>query len=188
MSAADDILNSLPIDQIAASVGSDPDSVREAASVAVPALLHGLDANASAGGADALVSALGQHSGDLADSPSYDAIDQADGEKITQHVFGGDTDSVINQLGGVGGAGGSSLIKKLLPIIAPIVMSYLAKQLASKGSAGGAGGSGDGGGIANQILQEILKGAISGSGGGSSSNIGDVLGNVLGGLLGKGSK
>ena len=46
MSAVDDILANLPIDQLASQLGESPDDVRAAAQSALPALLGGLHANA----------------------------------------------------------------------------------------------------------------------------------------------
>ena len=59
MAAIDDILQSLPIDQLAQQVGADPQEVQQAAQAALPALLGGLHANAQdPGGASSIVEAL----------------------------------------------------------------------------------------------------------------------------------
>ena len=42
----DDILQNLPIDQLAQELGADPQEVQQAAQTALPALLGGLQANA----------------------------------------------------------------------------------------------------------------------------------------------
>jgi hypothetical protein len=180
MSTYDDIASRLPIQQLAAQVGEDPADVERAVHTILPALLGGLQANAAdPGGAASLTQALGHHATNVPAEGSIDLgqVDAADGEKIARHVFGDQTDQVINQLGTVGG--GSDLISKLLPLLAPLVMAYVGKQL-GQGAASGAGSS-PGGGALGSILGQILGGAT----GGSSSSI---LGGVLGGLLGGGTK
>jgi hypothetical protein len=175
MTAYDDIASRLPIQQLADQVGATPDEVERAVHTVLPALLGGLQANASdPGGAASLAQALGHHDDDLVGDGTVDLgqVDADDGTKITRHVFGDQTDQVISQLGGVGG--GSDLVAKLLPLLAPIVLSYLAKQM------GQSGGSGAGGGVLGDILGQVLSGAASGSGAGNI-DIGDVLGGLLGG-------
>lgn len=140
-------MRAIPTDQLAQRVGAGEDETRQAVRTALPALLAGLGANAQQPqGAASLLDALGQHQDDLADNPRVDAVDEQDGEKIVNHVFGGQTDDVAQQLGGLGGAQTSSLVRKLLPILAPIVLSWLAKQVTGRagGSLGGAGGTSGG--------------------------------------------
>ena len=50
MSAYDEILGSLPLDQIADQVGAQPQEVEAASAAILPALLGGLEANAFRGG------------------------------------------------------------------------------------------------------------------------------------------
>lgn len=183
MSALDEITATLPIDQLAAQLGEDPAAVQQAVSVALPALLHGLEANAAdPAGEASLAAALAQHDNDLASGPvDLGAVDVTDGEKIVGHIFGANTDAVVNQLGGVGGS--SSLVRKLIPILAPIVLSYLAKQFGQKG------GAAAGGGLLGGILSQILAGAAQGSGSSSSAGgLGSIFGDLLGGLLGGGRR
>ena len=137
MSAVEDILAQVPINQLAQQVGADEQATRGAVEQAVPALLSGMQANAQdEGGAASLTEALGQHQGDI---PSPDQVDPAEGDTIVNHVFGANRDAVVNQLGGVGGAGSSDLIKKLMPILAPIVLSYLSNKILKGGAGGGLG-------------------------------------------------
>ncbi|MCU1530882.1 MAG: hypothetical protein JWO49_453 [Arthrobacter sp.] len=192
MSELDDILRQVPIDQIAGMLGTDRETARSAVEAAVPTLLTGMHNNAQAsGGAASLESALSQHQDGLVDG-GVDAsqVDTADGEKIVNHVFGGQQDQVANQLAGTGNLGGvgGDLVRKLLPILAPIVMSYLAQKVlggrggqASDGSSAG-GGSGAPGGI---DLGGILGGILGGAAGGAAAGQGG-LGDILGGLLGGG--
>lgn len=185
MADLDALRASLPIDQIAAQVGEDPDAVRRAVDVALPALLGGLSANAEdPGGEASLAEAVGQHDAAVATEPIDLAdVDPADGERITRHIFGAEQDQVVQQLGSTGVSSG--LVQKLLPLLAPIVLSYIAKQLGAKNAVGG--------GVLGAVLGSILSGAAQGAGGssrssGSSGGLGDILGDVLGGLLGGGRK
>ncbi len=162
MAATDDILGSLPLDQIAQEVGASPAEVQQAAAAAIPALLGGLQANANdAAGASSILGALGQHDTDLLDGGvDLGQVDPVDGAQIASHIFGSNEEQVYSALGGSSAAGsvGSALIKKLIPILAPIVLSYLAKQVLGKVGGGSAGsGSGSGGGLGD-ILGSILGG------------------------------
>lgn len=133
MSQFDELYAQVPISQLANRFGVDESEMAEAVRTALPALLGGLEANASdPAGADSLMRALSQHT----ESPSdLEQVDTTDGDKIVGHIYGDNTDRVVHQLGGLGGTTGS-LVQKLLPILAPIVLSWLAGKL------GGAGGLG----------------------------------------------
>ena len=188
MSALDDILGALPADAISQQVGASPDDVRAAAAAVLPALLGGLQANASdPSGADSILEALGQHQDDLlSGGADLSAINESDGQAITNHIFGDREEDVVNRLGEVpamGGSGmGGALVKKLLPILAPMVLSWLAKQVL--GGAGGGGGLG-GGGAAPQRADTApsLPGSTGGAAGGPGS-LDDMLRDVLGGATG----
>ena len=162
----DDILGQLPVDQIAAQLGVDPDTARSAVDHALPALVSGMQANAQdEAGAASLATALSQHDNGLADallggSTGLDAVDTADG------------DQVVSQLAGASGVG-SGLMSKILPMLAPIVMSMIAKRIFGGGAQQGSGGGGLG-----DVLGNVLGGGQQSSGGGG---LGDVLGSVLGG-------
>ena len=205
MAAVDDILQSLPIDQLAQQVGADPQEVQQAARTALPALLGGLHANAQdPGGASSIVEALGQHDDDLLQGGvDLGQVDQQDGEKIASHIFGSNEEQVYSALGSSSSASGG-LVRRLIPILAPIVLSYLANKVL-KGGGGGLGGGGTapqspadnsaqgGPGSLDSMLQDVLGDALGGgstqqapaptqqtqgSGGGS---IIDILGGLLGG-------
>ena len=174
-----DLLDQIPVDQIAALLGTDTASAQAAVETAVPTLLAGLQNNAQApDGAASLESALAQHQDGLTDG-GVDAtqVDTADGEKIVSHVFGGQQDQVASQLAGtanLGGAGGD-LVRRLLPILAPIIMSYLAKKILGGQQGGGPasplpGGTGAGG-----------AGRRGGAGGAGGIDLGSILGGILGG-------
>lgn len=183
MSDVDDLLGQLPFDQIADELGVTPDQARAASAQALPALLHGLAANADdEAGAASIGEALGQHA-PLQGTADLGRVDTADGAKIVGHVFGDNADAVVDQLAGTQQAAGLSpdLTRKLLSILAPIVLSYLAGKLTGKlgGNAGGLGAT---------VLQEILKGSLGGGSADKGGSAGDILGDLLGGLLGRGRR
>jgi hypothetical protein len=210
MTELQDIIGQIPMGQIAGLLGTDEPTARAAVEAAVPTLLAGMHNNAQApDGAASLQSALGQHQDGLIDGGVDVAqVDTADGEKIVDHVFGGQQDHVASQLAGSGqlGGAGSDLVRKLLPILAPIVMSYLAKKFlggsqpgaGSQAGTGAAADSGQGGGMdLGGVLGGILGGMVGGQGGQGSAAGQDGpggqgeqggfggLGDILGGLFGK---
>jgi hypothetical protein len=199
MSEIDEILSQVPMDQVAAVLGVDQSEAEEVTRTAIPALLGGMQANAAdPDGAASLLNAVEQHD-TTALGADLDQIDTQDGERIVHNVFGEQTPEVMARLGGATPGEGSSLIQKLLPIIAPIVMAYLAKKLQGAtgggtaaaaddpmgglgGMLGGAGGAGAGG--LGDVLGGMLGGGATGSGGSAQGGIGDILGQVLGGAGG----
>lgn len=217
MAGIEDLIKQLPLDKISGMLGIDSADAGKAAAAAVPALVQGMQANAKdPAGAASLAKALTQH----ADKPlgvDPSALDTDDGEKIVSHVFGGNKDQVINQLGGIGG--NPDLIKKLLPMLAPLVMAFIAKQMGNKksapASAGGntaglpTGGSSGGplGGLKDilgklfkkksapaQVANSAKPAAPAADGAGLDDLLGGLLGggggiaDVLGGLLGGGRR
>ncbi len=192
MSAVDEILSQVDLNQLAQQVGADPAEVEQAARTALPALLGGLDANAAdPAGAASLTEALGQHDGSLIDGGvDLAQVDPAEGEKIAQHIFGDNQDQVLNQLGGVGGGASKGIVAKLIPILAPIVLSWLAKKVLGGSGAGGtatAPSADAGGGGIGDILGQVLGGATKGTQSGGV-NTGSIISDVLGGLLGGGRR
>ncbi|RTL62028.1 MAG: DUF937 domain-containing protein [Pseudonocardiaceae bacterium] len=183
MSPVDEILSQIPLSDLAAQLGTDEATAEQATRQALPALLGGIQANTDdPGGASSFAQAVDQHSSSLIDGGvNLNDVDTNDGQKIVSHVFGANQDQVINQLS-LGGAGGSGLIGKLLPLLAPIVMSYLAKKM---GGGAAAGGAAAGGGLGD-LLGGLLGGG--GSGGQAGGGLGGGLGDLLGGLLGGGRK
>ena len=214
MSDIDNILAQVPMGQLAAALGVDENEAEDAARTALPALLGGLQANAAdPDGALSLGRALQDWQGaeDVLGA-DLDAIDTTDGSKIVQNIFGTNTDAVVAQLGGVRG-GNSSLISKLLPILAPMVLAYLGKKLGEQGGLGDILGQVLGGGSqrstrdagsyqdSGSYQREQPSGPLiptdgssmsdvthqGGSGAGSNPMggvLGDILGQVLGGAAG----
>ncbi len=203
MSDLDQLFKQIPIDDIAKKLGVDAGTAQQGVAAALPALLHGLDANAKdEAGAASILKALESKDTSLIDGGiSLADVDTKDGKKIVKHIFGDSTKDVTAKLGGIT-SGGKSLITKLLPILAPIVLAFLASKIGGSSSSnkkvtkksssgggltdilgsvlGGASGGSGGGGIGD-ILGSVLGGAMGGSSGGSGGGIGDILGGLLGG-------
>lgn len=167
MSAVEDILNEIPLSQLASELGVDEQTAEQAVREAVPTLIGGIQNNAGTDdGATSLAGALEHH----ATSDLYGGgftlgeVDTNDGEKIVGHVFGDQADQVAATLGARSETGDQTLFQKLLPILAPIVLAYLARKVA--------------GGKYGDVLGPILAG---GAVGGAGSVLLDVLTQVLGG-------
>ena len=177
-SAVEEILGQLPIDQLAAQLGVDPQTAAQAAAAAIPSIIGGLQHNADQGQEQAIAGALAQHgTSGLLDGGSVDlaGVDTEDGAKIVQHIFGDQSTQLAHAIGQKTGANGS-LVNQLLPLLAPIVLAYLAKKLT-----GGSASSGGG------VLGNILGGVLGGQTGTQTSSGGGMLGSILGSILGGGS-
>lgn len=127
-----------------------------------------------------------------------------DGNKILGHVLGNNQDTMVQGLSAKTGVD-SSIISKILPMLAPIIMGYLGKQTKNSnvsstpdlggllggllGGGNSSGGSSFGGSILTSVLDQNGDGkldvsdamtAISGKGKKKGG-----LGGLLGGLFGK---
>lgn len=176
----DEILAQIPADDLAAQLGTDPDTAMDAARKALPALLGGLSNEAQSGRGDALGAAvLADHDGSpLEQANPLAAVDTADGQKILAHMFGDQLGVVEQRLGGASRAS-SSIFSKLLPMLAPLVMAWLSKRMG--------GALGGGGATQADKSAERKSGGLGGGllgGGGDSASAGGGLGDLLGGLLG----
>jgi hypothetical protein len=192
VSAVDDILADIPMDQLAAQLGVDEATAEQATRQAIPALLGGMQANAEdPAGASSLADALGDHPSDLIDGGvELGQVDADDGQKIVGNIFGGNQDQVAQTLGGNLGGQGGGLIQRLLPILAPIVLAYLAKRFTGQGQGGQSDPLGAGAGSGNPLndmLNSMLGGGAAGGSGGGQSSAGSIL-DMLGGLLGGGRR
>ncbi|WP_431803781.1 DUF937 domain-containing protein [Microbacterium sp. bgisy203] len=190
MAGLDDILRMLPIDQVAARLGVDPDTAQAAVTQGGGAILAGLQQNAATPeGSAAIEAALGKHSGPgaVVETERIDiaAVDTADGEKILGHVFGGNEQQVAATLTDNPQTAGIDF-GKLLPMLAPIVMGMLAKNQSTAQTSGSSStdASASGGGIGD-IIGGLLGGS-SGPGGSGGSAGGFDVGGLLGGLFGGG--
>jgi hypothetical protein len=179
MSQIDELLQEIPISDLAARLGVSEEEAQQAVSKAVPALVSGMAANAQDPlGAASLEKAIGEHNSSLVEGGiNLDDVDTADGEKIVKNVFGDNEEAVVNQLGGLfGGQGGGGMMASLLPMLAPLLLSFLNKS-----------GGGGGGGLGGMLGGLFGGGGDQGGGDQGGGGLGDI-GDVLGGLLGGGKR
>ena len=123
-------------DQIASRIGADPAQTRQAISLALPALLAGLQQQAAPGtGLEQAV--LQDHDGSILDDiAGYLAGSSnlgprtTNGTGILEHVLGAQQPDVQRALSQQTGLSMSS-VAQLLPILAPIVMGMLGRQARS---------------------------------------------------------
>ncbi len=183
MAGLDDLINQIPVADIASKLGVDQGEVSQAIQTLVPALLGTLQENVQADDIDStelesVVVAEGQ-SDLLTGGVNVDQLDENQGNQMVASLFGGnDTNQVASALSGAGAPGGD-LIKRLLPMLAPIVLAYVGQQFSQKNAGGAQAQAAPGGGLGD-ILGSILGGAAGGGGGGNNP-LGAILGSVLGG-------
>lgn len=208
MSDIDSLLKTIPLDQVASALGVDQATAKTAVETAVPAILAGLQHEASTDeGAGNLAEAVGTKDPSMLDGLSLDQIDVSDGEKILGHIFGGNkqdvTSAVAQQLSGADVLGsvlgsilsGGQTQQAPAPAPAPTspdVGSDLAKKLlpllapiilawlAQQATQKGGQVDRTNGGL----LQEILGGLLTGAGQAadnrsSGSVVTDILGQIL---------
>lgn len=127
-----ELLDKIPVRDLANKLGTDEETASEALVAALPALLARLQDNASSReGASSLVSALQRHNNDLArgSAVNLNQVDTQDGNNILKHVFGNQRQEVAQQLAGNTNKASSGLLDSLLPMLAPIAMSFISNQL-----------------------------------------------------------
>lgn len=161
---------------MASQIGASPGQTRTAVEAALPALLAGLQGNAtSPGGASSLAAALDRdHDGSILDDVAgfLGQGPSAAGQRSVGHIFGdrqGHVTQAVAQHSGLD----SGQVMSLLAMLAPLVLGALgrARQQGGAGAATGGGGLGD-----------LLGAALGGlQGGGASGGLGGILGGLLGG-------
>ena len=124
--------NGQVLQQMTAQLGSNPAATQSALSQVVGVLGKGVAKNASSGGLEGLVKALGSgNHGRYLDNPATlaHADTNADGHGILGHVLGGKDASVAlaRQVAGSSGLS-QDLVKKLLPLAAVAMMGALSKS------------------------------------------------------------
>lgn len=204
MSGITDLLNSDMGKELVSSIsqktGIDASQATNVVSSGLPALMGAMQSNlSSADGASGLLSALtsGKHDGSILDNLGgfLNGGDFSDGSKILGHVLGGNQDTMVQGLSSKTGVD-SSIISKILPMLAPIVMGYLGKQTKSKGVSNGSDLSGMLGGLlggagGNSMLTSVLdqngdgKLDVSDAMSALSGKKKGGLAGLLGGLFGK---
>ena len=204
MSGITDLLNSDMGKELVSSIsqktGIDASQASSVVSSGLPALMGAMQNNlSSSDGASGLLGALtsGKHDGSILDNLGgfLNGGDFSDGSKILGHVLGGKQDTMVQGLSSKTGVD-SSIISKILPMLAPIVMGYLGKQTKSKGVSNGSDLSGMLGGLlggsgGNSILTSVLdqngdgKLDVSDAMSALSGKKKGGLGGLLSGLFGK---
>lgn len=176
MAGLDDILNLVPIGDIASKLGVDPATAQKAVQEGGATILSGLQRNAQTPeGSAAIAQALAKHAGQ-GDAVDVGAVDTADGQKILGHIFGGQQQQVAQHLTDSPQTAGIDF-GALLPMLAPVVMGLVAKK-----SSGDAGAQDQGGGLGG-LIGGLLGGGSAGGQQGQQSG-GFDLGGLLGGLGG----
>jgi hypothetical protein len=185
MTDLNEVLQQIPVDDIAKQLGIPEDVANAAVKQVLPGLIGGLAANAStSAGSASLEKALSSHT---TAPKSLADVDTNDGEKIVKNVFGANTDKVAAKLADAEPKPNVTMdiIKQVLPIVAPIVLSFIATQFltpkaaaapktSTKAVTPAASGGIDLGGMLGGLL--------------SDPNTQQMVGGLLGGLLGGGKK
>ena len=170
---------------ISENLNIDSKQVSSVITSALPSILGAMQQNAStAGGAEALAKALGDHAGNAGNILSnLSGADLTDGNKILSHIFGGNLSSVISGISKKSGVA-SNAVGSILASIAPSLLALLGKGQQSSGTnaAGLAGMLGAMlGSSSNSGLGSILGAAMKDKDGDGKP---DILGG-LGSLFGK---
>lgn len=170
------------IGSIAQQLGVNEQVAQMGAEALLPSILGGFKKTAQAqpSGLEGLGGLLGQLGGgglfDAVVAPEPTPIEK--GNDILGQIFGSkDVSRTVAGHAAEQTGVDSSLLKKMLPILAMLVAGYLAKQ------SGGEQGGGLGG-----LIGGILGGGQESGGGGLGGGLGGMLGNVLGGALGGGQQ
>jgi len=158
------------IGNISEQTGISTAQASSVVSSSVPELLGAMQGNVLNGeGASGLLNALtsGKHDGSILDNVSgfLNGGDFSDGSKILNHLLGDKLDAVSTGISSKTGVS-SSIITKILPMLAPIIMGYLGKQT-QKGNVS-----------STSDLGGLLGGLLTGVTGGNNSG-GDILTSVL---------
>ncbi len=168
---------------IGAQLGLDEQQTATAMQQLAPIVAAGLRRNmaSSPDGVVNLVQALqkGNHSQYLDEPENLRLSDAAsDGNAILGHVFGSKDVSRAVAMQAASSSGiGSSVLKKLLPVVATMVLGSVAKKMMGGGATAAPAPRQQTGGGLGDILGQVLGGGSSRGGGG----LGDILGQVLGG-------
>jgi hypothetical protein len=166
------------IGQVAQQLGVNEQVAEAGAAALLPAILGGFKKTTQAqpGGLEGLGGLLGSLGGgglfDSVVSPEPTPVEK--GNDVLGQIFGSKdvSRSVAGHAAEQTGID-SSLLKKMLPILAMLVAGYMAKQ----------SGGGEGGGLGG-----LLGGMLGGGGQQAGGGLGGMLGNVLGGALGGGQQ
>ena len=185
------LLGKSTLTALAKKTGLNASQLKKLIPLALPLLLKYLTGNASnQSGALSLLGALGQHTSKKSLPEQIEEADIDDGGKILHHIFGSQSDNVMNQLSAQSGISEGE-VNRALSGLAPSVLSGLSAAAGASPSASGKVDLSDGLDLGELMI--LLGGqgqASSGSGsgllsgllgGGSSSPMGGLLGSLFGG-------
>jgi len=175
MNLQDMIAQAGGLESIAAQVGISPAQAQAGIGALLPAVLGGFQKSAQGeGGVSGLASLVqGLGGGGLLDNVvGQEETDVSAGDSVLGQIFGSKDVSRQVAAHAAGQTGlDSSILKKLLPLVAMLAAGYMAKQAGNSQASGGSGGG----------LGDLLGGMLGGQGGGLGG-----LGGLLGGMLGGG--
>ena len=185
------LLTDSSVQALAKKTGVSTAVLKKLIPLAIPLLIKFMTGNAqSQSGAQSLLSALGQHTSKKSLPEQIEEADIDDGGKILHHIFGSQSDNVMNQLSAQSGISEGE-VNRALSGLAPSVLSGLSAAAGASPSASGKVDLSDGLDLGELMI--LLGGqgqASSGSGsgllsgllgGGSSSPMGGLLGSLFGG-------
>jgi len=171
MNLQDIIAQAGGLESIAAQVGISPSQAQAGIGALLPAVLGGFKKNAEAtGGAGGMLDMIqGLGGGGLLDNVLGAGPSDVDaGNNVLGQIFGSKDVSRVVADHAAGQSGlDSSILKKLLPLVAMLAAGYMAKQAGGSGASAGEGGLGG-----------MLGGLL---GGGQGGGLGGLLGGLLGG-------
>lgn len=169
-------------------VGASEGQVQKATLMGIPTLVEALNRNAKEEGSKVgLAKAMEAHRYDDVDNlESYvNKADLQDGNKMLDHILGGNKGTVENRISASSGLGGSQ-VQMLLSLLAPMLMGMLGKKKKEENvsdhnisdltdllKGGLSQGSGSGG------LMDIAKGML------DKDKDGSIVDDLMGGLFGK---
>lgn len=157
------------VDSLSERSGLSGAQISKLLPLALPIIMKALTKNASSKeGAASLFSALGQHTSTKPVNIQIQNADTEDGNKILQHILGGNFSSVMSDLSQQTGAD-QSQVQNALGSLAPALMSGLSAATSHAGNQQQASGSFDLSGLAGLL------------GGGQAQQGGGLLSQLLGG-------
>ena len=179
------------VNAVAKKTGATTDQASKLIASSLPLLLNSMTTNANkTDGAKSLAEALSQHTSTGTIVQQIEDADEEDGEKIVRHIFGAQSENVIQALQQETALSADQVTRGLTSL-APALLSVLsaAMKLFSQSGAGGEvdlsslfgifGGSQQNASAGMDLLGNLL-------GGGQTQGSG--FGNILGGLFGSSSQ
>jgi hypothetical protein len=173
MQITDILAQSGGIDSMARELGISSNQAQAGAAALLPAILGGFKKQATGGGLEGLGGLLGQLGGgglfDEVVSPEPTNVNK--GNDVLGQIFGSkEVSRTVAQDASSKTGLDTSILKKMLPMLAMLVAGYMAKQ------SGGAGAGSGGGGVLGGILGGMLGGGGAGKSGGGFGSMLDLDG------------